>query len=146
MEFNDFQDYLSSKRDLRMIWYLTWLNFIDFIFLPPEVIDIWRLSTFISSICRKGPPNEIGTPKNPWFGTSYDIWWSTTSGIIWGPKSPKGVWEWNQNINKSMFWILTWLNFIDFIFWPLKVIDIWRLSTYSILKGQKGAPKWNRNT
>ena len=47
----------------------------------------------------------------------------TTSRIIWGQK---GVSEWNWNTNKSMIWYLTWLIFIDFIFWPPEVFDIWR--------------------
>ena len=46
---HDLQDHLRSKRDLRIdsehqklvIWYLPWPIFIDFIFLPSKVIDIW---------------------------------------------------------------------------------------------------------
>ena len=56
-----------------MIWYLTWLIFIDFIFWPPEVIDIWRSRPSWSSEVKNGSQNRIGTPKNLWFDTSHDL-------------------------------------------------------------------------
>ena len=34
-------------------------------------------------------------------------------------------------------WYLTWLIFIDFIFWPPEVIDFWRSNASMIIWGQK---------
>ena len=38
-----------------------------------------------------------------------------------------GVWEWNRNTKKKpMIWYLTWLIFIDLIFWPPEVSKFYR--------------------
>ena len=37
-----------------MIWYLSWLVFIDFIFWPPKIINIWRLRPPGSSEIKRG--------------------------------------------------------------------------------------------
>ena len=39
---------------------------------------------------------------------------------------PPEVKIWNRNTKKLMIWYLTWPIFMDFIFWPTEVIDIWR--------------------
>ena len=55
-----------------VIWYLTWLIFIDFVFWHPEVIDISRSHPAGPSEVIKGSQNGIGTPENLWFDTSHD--------------------------------------------------------------------------
>ena len=50
--------------------------FFDFIFWPPEVINIWTqkvkcLQDHVRS--KKGDQNGIGTPKNLWVNTSHDV-------------------------------------------------------------------------
>ena len=67
----DLQDHLRSKMGLRMesehqktmIWYLTWLFFIYFIFWPLEVIDIWSSQPPGLSEIKKRSKNAIRTPK-----------------------------------------------------------------------------------
>ena len=54
-----------------LIWYLTWLIFIDAIFRPPEVTDIWRSNTFRIIYDQKKPRNEIKT--HLLLDTSHDL-------------------------------------------------------------------------
>ena len=66
-----------------MIWYFTWPIFIDFIFWPTEVIDIWRSIPPWTSLVKKGSQNRIGTPKIPviWYLT----WLIFIDFIFWPP-------------------------------------------------------------
>jgi len=52
--------------------YLSMFLFIDYIFWPPMVIDIWRSRPPGSSEVNQGSQSGIGTPKNLCFDTSHD--------------------------------------------------------------------------
>ena len=55
-----------------LIWYLTRLIFIAFIFWHPEVGKFWSSRPPGSSEVIKGSQNEFGTTKNLWFDTWHD--------------------------------------------------------------------------
>ena len=57
----------NTKKSI--IWYLTWLIFIAFIFWPPGVSKFWRSQPPGSSEVKNGSQNGIGTPKNLWLDT-----------------------------------------------------------------------------
>ena len=61
-----------------LIWYLTRLIFIAFIFWHPEVGKFWSSRPPGSSEVIKGSQNEIGTTKNLWFDTWHDPFSSIT--------------------------------------------------------------------
>ena len=134
---HDLRDHLRSKRGLRLesehrktydlIPRMT--IFIDFIFWPPEVINIWRSPPPGSSEVKKGSQNGIGTPKKLSFDTSHDLfslisYFDLQRSFISGGHDLqyhlelKKVSEWNQNTKKPMIWYLTWPIYIDLIFWP----------------------------
>ena len=121
-----------------MIWYLTLLVIIDFIFWPLEVINVWQSKnlwfihhmtfSLISyfelwmslilwgqmhsglSEVKKRYQNGIGTPKNLWFDTSHDLF------------------------------------SLNFLFQPLEVSKFWRLRPPGSSEVKKGVSKWNWNT
>ena len=140
-----------------MIWYLTRLIFIDFIFWPPEVIDIWRSWPPGPSEVIKGSQNGIGTPKNLWFNTSHDpfsliLYFDLRRSLIFGGhdlqdrlRSKRGLRiESEHQKTYDLIPHMTHLYWFHILtsggHWYLEV------TTSRTIWGNKGVPEWNRNT